>query len=118
MPLQSYKDLLVWQASRRLVKDVYELSSLLPKTETYGLMSQIQRAAVSIPSNIAEGYRRNNRGEYVQFLGIASGSAAELETQLILINDVFRIETDACLKKLTEVQKMLVSLIRKLDPKP
>ena len=77
----------------------------------------MKRAAVSIPSNIAEGYRRNNRKEYVQFLGVAAGSAAELETQLILTNDIFGHDTDTLLQILNEIQRMLSVLIRKLDPK-
>ena len=74
-------------------------------------------AAVSIPSNIAEGYRRNNRKEYIQFLGIAAGSAAELETQLILTADIFNLDTKNLVTNVNEIQKMLSAIIRKLDPK-
>lgn len=118
MSLKTYKDLIVWQKSRSLVKDTYLLCSKLPKDEVYGLCSQMKRASVSIPSNIAEGYRRNNQKEYIQFLGIAAGSAAELETQLILADDLFGVATSDALEKLEEIQKMLTVLIRKLDPKP
>lgn len=117
MPVKTYKELLVWQKSREIVKDVYKICGSLPQDEVYGLISQIKRASVSIPSNIAEGYRRNNRREYVQFLGIAAGSAAELETQLILANDLFQVDTFPCLSKLTEVQKILATMIKKLDPR-
>ncbi|TAH34278.1 four helix bundle protein [Candidatus Saccharibacteria bacterium] len=116
--MKTYKDLIVWQKSRSLVKDTYLLCSKLPKDEVYGLCSQMKRASVSIPSNIAEGYRRNNQKEYIQFLGIAAGSAAELETQLILADDLFGVATSDALEKLEEIQKMLTVLIRKLDPKP
>lgn len=116
--MQTYKDLIVWQKARVLASDVYVLCSNLPKDELYGLCSQMKRASISIPSNIAEGYRRNKRGEYVQFLGIAAGSAAELETQLILTNDIYSIDTGPALLQLEEIQKMLTVLIHKLDPKP
>jgi four helix bundle protein len=117
MALGSYTELISWQKARHLVKDVYSLCGTLPKQEQYGLCSQMQRAAVSIPSNIAEGYRRNNRGEYIQFLGIAAGSAAELETQLLLVNDLYGIDTAPLIGVVNEVQKMLTVMIRKLDPK-
>lgn len=118
MALNSYKDLNVWQQSRELTKEVYELCKKLPKDEIIGICSQMKRSSVSIPSNIAEGYRRNNRKEYIQFIGIASGSAAELETQLILVQDIFAIKTDGMIDKLNQIQKMLLSLRKKLDPKP
>ena len=117
MGLRSYKELLVWQAGCQLAKGTYEFCALLPTDEKFGLSSQMKRAAVSIPSNVAEGYRRNNRKEYVQFLGIASGSAAELETQVILAQEIFHIDGNELLEKLDHIQKMLTSLKRKLDPK-
>lgn len=113
--VKSFKDLLVWQKSMKLVSDIYDVSHILPATEKYGLQSQITRCAVSIPSNIAEGYRRNNRREYVQFCGIALGSCAELETQLLIIQKNFvDIKVDQCLILAEEIQKMLYSLIIKL----
>lgn len=118
MSIDNYKDLIVWQVSRSLVKDIYELCANLPADEKYGIASQLKRASVSIPSNIAEGYRRNNRKEYVQFLGVAAGSAAEVETQLILVSDVFGIDTSNLTSKITEVQKMLRAISNKLSPKP
>jgi four helix bundle protein len=78
--LQGYRDLIVWQKSMTLTKQVYSCTRSFPKEETYGLTSQIRRAAVSIPANIAEGQARNSTGEFLQFLGIARGSLAELET--------------------------------------
>lgn len=82
--IQSFRDLTVWQKSFELTQAIYKITAQLPKEEKFGLSSQLQRSATSIPSNIAEGYCRNNRGEYLQFIGIARGSAAELETQLLL----------------------------------
>jgi len=81
---QYYKDLIVWQKSMNLVVDIYTLTKNFPRSEEYGLVSQIRRCAVSIPSNIAEGSKRSSRKDYKQFLHIAYGSGAELETQLEL----------------------------------
>lgn len=89
MYIQSYKELIVWQKSIELVKDIYHLTDQYPKSELYCLISQMRRAAISIASNIAEGYKRRQLGEYVQFLGIANGSAAELETQIIISKDIY-----------------------------
>jgi len=114
MEIRSFKDLTVWQKSFLLTKDIYILTKKLPKTEQFGLISQIQRCAVSIPSNIAEGNQRHNRREYAQFVGIAQGSSAELETQLLLIQDIYKINVSNELSCLTEVQKMLKSLGHKL----
>ena len=110
----SFKDLIVWQKSMLLTKEVYELCKKLPKDEIFALSSQIRRSAVSVPSNIAEGYGRRNKKEYLQFLGVAYGSACELETQLILCKDLFEIDSAACLSLLKEVQKMLGSMQSKL----
>ena len=116
--VRSHKDLIVWQKSFELTKYVYILTASLPSNERYGLVSQMQRCAVSVPSNIAEGHQRNNTKEYRQFLGIAKGSVAELETQLLLIKDIYGIDINRELNLLTEVQKMLAVLIRNLTPKP
>lgn len=118
MSTQSYKDLIVWQKSIELVKIVYILTKQLPKEEVYGLSSQMRRCAVSIPSNIAEGQKRNSVSEYIQFLYIANSSAAELETQLIIIKEVYsNLDTSQCDQLLEEVQKMTAVLIGKLKPK-
>jgi four helix bundle protein len=117
MSLNSYKDLIVWQKSYELVKQAYKLTECLPKTEQFGLVSQIRRCAVSVPSNIAEGQQRHNIKEYKHFLGIAKGSAAELETQLLLCKDLYGKDITTQLRLLYEVQKMLGSLNRKLVPK-
>ena len=84
----SYKDLVVWQKSIQLTKEIYRLIGLLPKEETYSLSDQMRRAVVSMSSNIAEGQARKNDKEFIQFLHIAKGSMAELETQLITCREV------------------------------
>lgn len=100
--------------SYELTKDVYGLTLKLPKSETYGLASQMQRAATSIPSNIAEGQQRGSPKEFRQFLYIARGSAAELATQLQLGTDIYGLDTKVMLENLECVQKMLYALIQKL----
>ncbi len=118
--LNSYKELLVWQKSIYLVELCYKVTNQLPKNEKYGLSGQLNRSAISISSNIAEGYKRNGRAEYLQFCGIASGSAAELETQLIIVSKVYndtKYVTES-MNLVEEVQKMLYALIKGLQSKP
>lgn len=116
MPTQSFKDLIVWQKSMNLARTTYTYTDQFPKTEIYGLTNQMRRAAVSIPSNIAEGSRRKNVKEYIQFLRISYGSAAELETQLILAKDLFSLKDTVELDKLLEeVCKMLNTMLQRLD---
>jgi four helix bundle protein len=118
MSIQSYKDLIVWQKSIELVKEIYKATEVLPKSELYGLTSQMRRAAVSIPSNIAEGYKRKNLGEYIQFLSIADASAAELETQIIIAKEIYRaIDVSYTESHFQEIQKMLHAMIAKLKTK-
>jgi len=118
MKVNSFKELIVWKKSIELVNEIYKITKQLPKSETYGLASQMQRAAVAIPSNIAEGYRRNHRPEYFQFLSIAISSAAELETQVIICKEQYsEIENLKTESLLDEVQKMLYSMISKLKDK-
>ena len=119
--VQSYRDLKVWQKGMDLAADCYEQVKVLPAAERFGLVSQIQRAAVSVPANIAEGYGRENRGEFIQFLRIAQGSLKELETHLLLAERVYpRITTaqTALLSRTEELGKMLRALIRTLQNKP
>lgn len=98
-----------------LVNDVYRITQNLPASENFTLTSQIRRSAISIPSNIAEGYKRRSLGEYIQFLGIAEGSSAELETQLYICKASYpKLDYAEALSLLTEVQKMLYALIQKL----
>lgn len=117
MKLESYKDLIIWQKSMELVEEIYKLTKLFPKNETYGLAQQMQRAAVSIPSNIAEGYKRNHLPEYIQFLSIANGSSAELETQLELCKRLLDINSIKASSLLKEVMKMFTVIISKLQTK-
>src|SRR6185437_2373050 len=84
MKINSYKDLIVWQKSMQLCEDIYLITKEFPKSETYGLISQLRRCSISIPSNIAEGHLRGHKNEYIQFLRVAFGSSAELETQLLI----------------------------------
>lgn len=115
MTISSYRELTVWQKAFQITKDVYQITQHLPKSEQFGLSSQMQRSAVSIPSNIAEGQQRNNKKEYRQFLGIAKGSAAELETQLLLTQDIYKLDVSAILSELDQIQRMLFSLSKKLE---
>jgi four helix bundle protein len=118
MYLKSYKELEVWKKSIELVKEVYIATSKFPKDETYGLSIQLRRAAVSIPSNIAEGHLRKNLKEFLQFLRIAYGSSAEIETQLIISKDLYpKIDYEKAENLLTEIQKMLRAIIKKLEDK-
>jgi four helix bundle protein len=116
--MQSYKDLIVWQKSYQLCLDIYSASKLFPKEELFGITSQIRRASLSIPSNIAEGSTRGSKKEYVQFLRIAFASGAEVETQLMLCKDLGLIKEKDYItisSLLTEVMKMLNTLIQKLS---
>ena len=116
--INSYKDLEVWKKSMELCKTVYGLMNLLPANETYGLISQIKRSAVSIPSNIAEGSSRNSTKEFIQFLYIANGSLSELETQLELSFKLGFIEENQIpIDLLKHIRKMLVNLIKVLRNK-
>lgn len=115
--ITSYKDLIVWQKSIELVVLIYKLTENFPKAEIYGIISQIRRAALSIPANIAEGHRRNHLPEFIQFLGIANGSAAEVETYLEISKRLGFIKEDEAKdveNLLLEVLKMLNSLIQNL----
>ncbi|MDP3092317.1 MAG: four helix bundle protein [Nitrospira sp.] len=114
----SHKDLDVWKRSMDLASTVYRLSAQFPKEEVYGLSLQARRSAVSIPSNIAEGAARNSSKEFIQHLYIALGSAAELETQLLLARQMdFLTETDP-LQQLDQIRKMLIGLIQSVKQKP
>ncbi|OGZ66499.1 MAG: hypothetical protein A3C50_00395 [Candidatus Staskawiczbacteria bacterium RIFCSPHIGHO2_02_FULL_43_16] len=114
--LKSHKELIVWQKSIKLVKEIYILTSNFPQNEIYGLSSQMRRAAVSIPSNIAEGYSRKNIKEYLQFLRISFGSSTELETQIIIAKDLYKsVDYKPAELLLEEVLKMLNTMIEKLE---
>ena len=115
--LQSYRDLVVWKKSMALVLDVYRSTQTFPKTETYGLGSQLRRGAVSIPSNIAEGQARLSTGEFRQFLGNARGSLMEVETQVLLaraLNYLERDESESLLTATAEIARILNGLLNSL----
>jgi len=114
---KSYRDLEVWKKSIELAETVYRLSSLFPSEEKFGLTSQIRRAATSVPANIAEGAERHGTGEFLQFLGIASGSLAEVETFLTLaerLGMATSAQTARPLEQAAEVGRMLNGLKRSL----
>lgn len=115
--LKSYKELIVWQKSIQLVKAIFILTEKFPKSELYGIISQIRRASIAIPSNIAEGYGRKSAKEYAQFYSIAYGSALELETQIIIANELGFAKNEDFDKVnllLEEVLKMLNSMTTKM----
>jgi four helix bundle protein len=118
MLIASYKELTVWKKSMELVKEIYRLAELFPKEETYGLKSQMERTVVSVPSQIAEGYLRKHRKEYLYFLSVSLGSSAELETQILICKSVGKfkhIDFSRAEVLLTEVMKMLYVMIEKLE---
>ena len=115
----SYKELIVWQRSIQLVTAIYELTESFPRDELYGLTSQIRRAAVAVPSNIAEGRSRGTRKDFLQFLRIAYGSGAELETQIEIakiLQSTKSLNYSEVDVVLLEVMKMLNAMIKKLNP--
>ena len=116
--VSTHKDLDVWKKAMDLAAQVYPLTARFPKEELYGLTSQIRRSAVSIPSNIAEGAARHSRKEFIQFLHIASGSVAELETQLLLAIRMGFISSGSIISHVEEVRKLLLGLLRSLKKKP
>ena len=118
MAIESYKDLEVWQMAMTLAEDCYRLTAQFPKDEIYGMSSQIKRAAVSIPANIAEGYGRDQTGSFLQFLRIAQGSARELETHLILTDRIRLADIQSLMPlqdKCERISKMLRALIRAIE---
>lgn len=115
--IRSFRDLRVWQRGIDLVKEIYKLTRAFPRDEQYGLSVQMRRAAISIPSNIAEGFRRRYHREYKQFLSIALGSCAELETQIVIANELNYINVknlDYLVSILNHICGMLVNLDKKL----
>jgi len=110
--VKTYRDLVVWQKSMVLVTEVYEISKKFPKNELYGLTSQIRRCAISLPSNIAEGYGRNSTNDYIHFLRIASGSLYELQTQMEIslnLQYIDRREFENLYELSREIERMLSS---------
>ena len=120
MLVSSHKDLIVWQKGIQLCKVVYGATEKFPKEEIYGITSQMRRAAVSIPSNIAEGRSRNTTKDFLHFLSIALGSASELETQIEIAKELSFLSERKYIEisgLLTEVSKMTMGLMKKLDSK-
>jgi four helix bundle protein len=118
MKIRNYKDLNIWKRSIELVKNIYEISNSFPKEELYVLTSQLRRTAISIPSNIAEGFSRFHNKEYRQFLYIALGSCAELETQIIIANYLKYLDDDKFNDIINESEvicKMISNLIKKIN---
>ena len=118
--LKNYKDLTVWQKSYELCLKIYRITAEFPNEERYGLTSQIRRAAVSIPSNIAEGYGRKTTVDYIRMLYISYGSVCELETQILLAGDLGYIEKGElgiARKDVAEIERMLKALITSLENK-
>jgi four helix bundle protein len=119
--LKNYKELKVWQKSYGLCLEIYRITTKFPKEEIYGLTSQIRRSAVSILSNIAEGYGRKTTTDYIRMLYISYGSVCELETQILLAGDLDLIEKGALSKlkeDIAEIERMLKALIKSLENKP
>lgn len=113
--LRTHKDLDVWKNSVKLVTDIYRISEDFPKSEVFGLVSQVRRSAVSIPSNIAEGAARLHNKEFTQFLNISMGSLAELETQLIISHNLAYISSEDCdilINQMNLIRSQLLGLIK------
>jgi four helix bundle protein len=108
-PARTFRDLVLWQKAHRFVLEVYGYTSSFPRTETYGLVSQFRRAAISIPANIAEGFKRRGDADKVRFLNIAQGSIEECRYYLILAGDLKYGENDSLLSLLEETSKIIDS---------
>jgi len=118
--LNSHRDLVVWQKSIEFVTKIYETTNNFPKEELFGLTSQLRRAAISIPSNIAEGFARKHNKELIQFLYVSLGSSVEIETQLLIAKNINYINDEIYISltnHLSEISKMIIGLIRKIEGK-
>jgi four helix bundle protein len=118
--LKSFKELKVWQKAYQLCLNIYKVTGSFPADEKFGMTSQMRRAAISIPSNIAEGYGRKTIPDYVRCLYIAYGSTCELETQTLLSGDLEYLNEKikvSSLEKINEVERMLMALIKALESK-
>ena len=119
MQVKTFRDLIAWQKAMELAKQVYHATARMPDTEKFGLTAQMRRATVSIPSNIAEGHGRQSLMEYIRFLKIARGSLMELQTQLILAEELSFIQIPPSLNELqAETDRVLQGLIRSLENLP
>ena len=116
--MKTYRDLIVWQKAMQMVTDIYQLTGDFPKNELYGLTSQIRRCAISIPSNIAEGYGRNSTDDYLRFLNISRAYLYELQTQLEIsfnLNFLVKADFEKIYEATREIERMLGSLIIKIN---
>ena len=113
----SFQDLNVWQKAMKLVREVYELTAQLPKEEKYGIVSQLRRASVSVPSNIAEGHGRSSKRDFSRFLSIALGSLREVQTLLLLCDDLGLAKPSAQLTQCEDIAKMHHGLMKSLEGK-
>jgi four helix bundle protein len=117
MGVKRYRDLDIWKKAIELVKDVYKVTEKFPKQEIYELVSQMRRSAISIPSNVAEGFRRYHNKEYKQFLYVTLGSCAELETQITIAKELDYVKQEieaVLLEKLDHICRMISNLLKKL----
>ncbi len=117
MKIKCYKELTIWKLGKELVLEIYNLTKVFPKSETFGIISQLRRASISIPSNIAEGFNRYQNKEYRRFLFIALGSCAELDTQIEICADLKYIDQMAKRSihdKINHESRMIMNLIKKL----
>jgi len=116
--MESFRELLVWQAGIKLVREIYLVSVGFPADERFGLTSQIRRAAVSIPSNIAEGWGRGSTKDYLRFLSVAQGSLREVETQLVIAQELGFCSSESVIKleeTVSQISRMLLGLRRSLE---
>lgn len=116
--MKNYRDLIVWQKAMDLVEEIYRITEFLPNEEKFGLSLQLKRAAVSIPSNIAEGYERNTTKDYIKFLSIAKASRAEVETQLYICKRLEFLTNDEIKKSLEiceEIKRIIIAIFKKLN---
>ena len=116
--LKRYKELDVWKKAYQFCLEIYKITKMFPDEERYGLISQMRRAAVSIPCNIAEGYGRKTKKEYIQLLYVAYGSACELETQTMLVSDLGYINSEmmtSLQQDFRDIERMLKALIKSLE---
>jgi len=115
--IRNFKDLRIWQEGIEFVEEIYKITKGFPREELYGIVSQIRRSSVSIPSNIAEGFMRHHNKEFKQYLFIALASSAEVETQVIISNRLGYItkeKLDALLEKLDKLNRMTMTLVKRL----
>ena len=121
LDIKNYRDLIVWQKAMDLVEEIYKLTNEFPRDEVFVLVNQIRRAAISIPSNIAEGNSRKTKQDYARFLAIARGSKSEVETQIeicIRLHYLTQEQANSVLALCEEIGKMLNRIIQKLIPNP